>query len=312
MKFDEDLAAIHGYLCADGYVSSPKKKYHRVSFTNTDINLIEDFKKRFESIFGIEKKISITKGRKNWKDRYNYISDNKEIHFELCKFGSYYAREWSMPFNLTKKEISLWLRAFFDSEGWLECEIGQNRRIGAESINHKGLNQIQNKLKEIFKIDSIIKIKKKGKISRLEIFGKNNIIKFSKNIGFIHTNKKKMLKKVILSYPIYEWKFPKNKEKLKEFIKKIVKKKAKIKQIKGKPTYVRLNSIIEKNFKKLSKLLYNKYKIKSKIYKCINGYGTVYYELDIQDINSIQKLIKNNLIKKSIVKELTLANPNWF
>ena len=47
-----------------------------------------------------------------------------------------------MPF-LNKKLSRIWLRAFFDCEGWVVCKTHQNRHIGLDSVNQKGLTQVK-------------------------------------------------------------------------------------------------------------------------------------------------------------------------
>ena len=48
---DTDLAAIHGYLCADGYVithaPNSKRKYYRLGLRNTELVLLSDFQSKF-------------------------------------------------------------------------------------------------------------------------------------------------------------------------------------------------------------------------------------------------------------------------
>jgi hypothetical protein len=47
MRFNEDLAKIHAYLCGDGCVSKNKKenkhKYYKIDFRNTNLVLLKDF-----------------------------------------------------------------------------------------------------------------------------------------------------------------------------------------------------------------------------------------------------------------------------
>jgi len=307
MKFDSNFAAIHGYLCSDGYVSS-KDKERSIRFSNTRLELVEDFKNKFEIVFDINRRIFIKKVI-NKKDSYHYNGTKKEIYNYVIKFGSYYAREWYLPIAyLDKKGLSLWLRAFFDSEGWLQLQGRQTRCISAHSINHKGLLQIQEELKKTFSIPSIVKKKKGRNISVIRIYGKDNLKIFHKEIGFLHKDKNKKLKDIIDSYPIYEWIFPEEEKKLKKFIQKLMNEKITSKLFIGKPRYLRLYSNIETNVLKLSELLHNLYNIKSKIYRCVNGKGTVYFELSIQDLNSVKIAFQQDLLNSKTKKRLSLTN----
>lgn len=56
MKFDENLAVVHAYLCADGYVlkNAEEKKRYVMGFRNTNLILLKDFQNKFEKVFGIK------------------------------------------------------------------------------------------------------------------------------------------------------------------------------------------------------------------------------------------------------------------
>jgi hypothetical protein len=49
MKFNNNLSAIHSYLCGDGYViknpKTQKHKYYHIGLRNTNQTLLRDFKK---------------------------------------------------------------------------------------------------------------------------------------------------------------------------------------------------------------------------------------------------------------------------
>jgi arginine repressor len=95
------------------------------------------------------------------------------------------------------------------------------------------------------------------------------------------------------SYINYSWDFPKEKRKLKEFIKDIIRSKGKFRKDRQ---IIRIISNKEKNLSKLSEGLKKFFGIKSKIYKMKNGFGTVYYELNINDKADIQSLINLNIL----------------
>ncbi len=62
MKFDQNLAAIHGYLCGDGYViknpNTQKHKYYHIGLRNTNDVLLKDFQQKFKAVFNIEPRIT--------------------------------------------------------------------------------------------------------------------------------------------------------------------------------------------------------------------------------------------------------------
>jgi len=286
MKFDENFSAVHGYLCADGYViknpESQKHKYYHIALRNTNDILLQDFSNRFFVIFGVRPIIC--------KDGRARVQ-SKEIFYKLTKNSSFYSKEWTLP-KLSKNNLRFWLRAFFDCEAWVEVEKGKNRRIGMDSINQTGLMKIHNQLSDNFKIDSIIKEKKNGKIFRLCIFGKENLIKFSDEIGFLHPAKKEKLRQAIDSYQVYEWKFPEEEVKLRKFIINLMKERTKVK----KPYIIRVTSIIKGNLSSLSNSLKELFEIESKIYERVNSDGREYYEMTIQKIESVKKVLKNGLL----------------
>ena len=286
MKFDENLATIHAYLCADGYViKNPKvqrQKYYYVGFRNTNLILLKDFQKKFKKIFGV--KPSLREGER-------CIIGSKEIYKRLIgEFNSFYSSEWQMP-KLNKKLSNFWLRAFFDCEGWVFCKSHQNRHIGLDSINEKGLDQIIVSLNKKG-IKTIKKTNKKRKMYRIFIYGKENLRLFQKEINFLHPGKREKLKEVIGDYVVYTWDFPKDENKSRRVIKKLFYQKAKIR----KKKYIRIISKEERNLKKLKKLLKKFYRIECLIYNRVNGLGTSYYELNINRIKEIEKLINLKLI----------------
>ena len=210
----EDLAAVHGYLCADGYVISHKRggkrKYYLAALRNTEIALLEDFTIRFERVFGLRPKISIGA---------NLASlHSKEIYRWLTEtFGPFYSYKWRFPkIFRTKKLKAIWLRAVFDCESWVNCKKGADRHIGIEMVNRRGIIQIRGLLSE-FKIPAKFKARKTRNIFRLNIFGKGNIETFRREIGFLHPKKKAKLQEALDSYVEYNWAFPKKKEAARQF-----------------------------------------------------------------------------------------------
>lgn len=286
MKFDKNLATVHAYLCADGYViknpESQKHRYYRIGFRNTNLVLLKDFQKCFYNYFKIKPIL---------KEGERCDKSSKEIHKKLIEeFGSFYSREWKMP-KLNNNLSRVWLRAFFDCEGWVFCKKHQNRHIGLESVNKEGLKDIKESLSK-FGIRSLFKEKSDRRIYRIDIYGKENIQRFKKEISFLHPKKAKKLDETINDYMVYDWEFLKSNKDIKRFVKNIIKQKAKLK----KPYIIRIISNRERNLKRLQKELKRLWNIKSKVYKSINGIGTVYYELSIQKKNEVKKLIKNRLI----------------
>jgi len=277
MKFNKDLASIHGYLCADGYVvknpKTQKHKYYRVGLRNTDLTLLKDFQKKTQKLFDCNSRI--------YRNERCDIS-SKEVYNFLTKDGTtYYSHHWRLP-TLTKKQLAGWLRSYFDSDGWAHCRVAKDRHIGLDSVNKEGLYQIKDAL-EKFMISS--KIKKHRTLYRLHIFGKENLIKFQKEIGFLHPAKIRTLKKTINSYVDYNWNFPKNATKRNEFVIALIKSK------KPNSKRIRFFSIRIENLNMLSEILLNSFKIESKVYGPLkNGRGNLFFALTIHKKNSLHKI----------------------
>lgn len=287
MKMNEDLVSIHAYLCADGYVirnpSTQKQKYYKIGLRNTNSVLLNDFRDKFERVFGVKPHIRIG-------ERCEIGS--KKIYEELInEYGSFHSHLWKIPNFKNRKLYGIWLRSFFDCEGWVFCKSKQNRHIGLDCVNENGINQIIESLNS-FGIRTIKKKNEKRKIFRIFIYGKDNLIKFSDKIGFLHPDKNIKLDKTLNDFVTYIWNFPKEEEECKKFVFSKLKDRIKIK----KPHYARIISREENNLKKLKMLIKKFYDIESILYNSVNGIGTKYFELDINRKEDIMKLIKLKII----------------
>ncbi len=286
MKIDKYLVSLHAYLCGDGYVSKnpklQKKKNYKIGLRNTNLVLLKDFQEKFNKVFGIQP--NLTEGERCEKG-------SREIHTILInKFGSFHSNEWRAP-TLNKNLSKYWLRTFFDCEGWVFCKSHQNRHIGLDSINEKGLDQII-KMLNYLGIKTIKKVNKKKGIFRIFIYGKENLIKFKEEINFFHPNKKEKLDRAIKDFVNYKWTFPKDRIQCKKFVREVLIKKCRIK----KPKYIRIITKEVQNLIELQKLLKKFYNINSLVNKSRNGIGTIYYEMNINKKEDVQKLINLKVI----------------
>ncbi len=271
MIFNKNLSIIHAYLCADGYViknpKTQKQKYYYIGFRNMNNVLLEDFEKNFFEYFKVKSR--------RCKDGRSVVQ-NKALYYELTKEFSYYSREWQIP-NLSDDNLRYWLRAFFDCEGWVIVRKAKDRHIGLDSINHKGLRDIKLVLKK-FKIESKLRQSKNRDTLRLLIYGRDNLIRFQKQINFLHPNKKTKLQEAIDSYVDYNWDFSDKRL----LLQRLLRNKS------GKR--IRFNSIIKNNVIKLSEYL-KELGIESKIYFNQNKHSK-YWELCVQKKDSVKKLLK--------------------
>tara|TARA_B100000315_G_C14593077_1_gene597015 strand:- start:3226 stop:4107 length:882 start_codon:yes stop_codon:yes gene_type:complete len=284
LKFNKHLAKIHAYLCADGYViTNPNKgrKHYTIGFRNTSKILLSDFDEQFNVYFDIKPKKRID-GRR--------VVNNKRIYKELTKDHNYYSINWNFP-KLSNDYGKYWLQSYFDCEAWVINRIARDRHIGVDSINKEGLLSIQDCLR---KIGISSKFKNRGKrtpeqneIYRLLIYGKNNLIKFQKNINFLHPKKNRKLQEAIDSYVDRNWKIGNDEcENQDEKIRKILKGK---KGFKKKGTYS-ICSVKKYNLIHLQKFLKIHLNISSSIYgPKFNKQCCKYYEFNILN----QKQSKN-------------------
>lgn len=259
-------AAVHAYLCADGYViKNPRRqkhKYYRVGFRNTNKTLLMDFQIRFQNVYGIRP----TKG----VDRMEVWS--KEIVVSLLSKESFYSREWKMP-SIRRRNTRFWLRAFFDCEAWVELQPYKSRAIRVDSANPTGLKRIREQL-SMLGITTQITERKNRDIKRLNICGKENLKRYNSLIGFLHPDKKALLEKAVSSYKTYKWKIPKTRQELLKFVKARGRKSDKRKQ-------VRFNSIIRKNLVELQQA-FKSIEVNSKLSKPLkSGTGSIYYCLSV-------------------------------
>jgi len=286
MILDENLVIIHSYLCADGYVVknplSQKHKYYRMGLRNQNYILLKDFQNRFEKYFGV--KPWIKEGQrceKGSKEIYNFLTN---------KFGSFYSYKWKMP-KLNMNFSRLWLRTFFDCEGWVFCKTHQNRHIGLDSVNKEGLRSIVVALDK-FGIKTIWKENRKRRMFRIFIFGKENLKLFQEEINFLHPGKKQKLIGALDDYVDYFWKFPLEKNQCELFVRSILSEKLRVRRKK----YLRIVSKERINLEKLNGFMKEFYEVEGILYERVNGFGTKYFELNINRRDYVQKLIDESII----------------
>ena len=294
MIFDENLAAVHAYLCADGYVIrnpiNQRKKYYRIGLRNTNLDLLEDFQKKFYAYF--KEKPHISPGQR-------CQLGSKKIYLELTSnFGSFYSWKWSMP-NLDKQLYSIWLRSYFDCEGWVTLKSRSNRMIGLECVNRSGILQIKMALRYLG-IASKIKKRNTRNIYSLSIYGQENLNLFKQKIGFFHPEKIIKLDKALEDYVDYTWKFPLGIYEKTNFIRDLMKNKATMKRPNG---IFRVISNTELNILKLQEGLKEIFDIKGICNKRKNGKGNEYFELSINKKDDVFKLINQDLLREEFKTE---------
>ncbi len=286
MNFNSDLAAIHGYLCSDGYViTNPvyqKHRYYMIGLRNTEPILLIDFQTKFKRVFGISPIIT--------NDGRCRIS-NKKIFLELTKEYSFYSDHWNPP-KISGKKLSFWLKAYFDCDGWVAVTKAKDRKIGLDSINRKGITWIRRVLKTEFGITSTVSKRSNRSIYTLRICGKDDILKYKNKIGFLHPKKQGKLNEALGSYEVLVWTIPEEKSSLARFVLD----KAKLRRSHHQ---VRICSIYKNNLLGLLRLLRKLFGIGGSVFgPWTNSYGSSYFCLTFRE-DDLEKLRLFDLSIKS-------------
>jgi intein/homing endonuclease len=193
-KFKILKSRLLGFLAGDGCVHISKEKnktttHHVVSFYPDHMSMIKPY---VETLNYLYKKNPRIKNEGNYYSIWIYSKPACIDLLKTCKLGTL---KWNVPFEFfdsiqTKKE---WLRAFFDCESY----IGK-RQIQLQSVNEKGLIQVQELLKE-FEIESkIYKYVRKNKNHNINyilcIMKKESRMNFLNKVSFNHILKFNKLK----------------------------------------------------------------------------------------------------------------------
>lgn len=192
-KYPHLKARIIGHLIGDGSVTIRKEKsfhYHyTVKFYPDDSEMLRSFLEAFLKLYGIRPKVIKF-------DKFFYVrTDSKAVVSDLLKYGSFTSLKWQVPKNLlnTKELKQEFLKAFYDCEGYVGPRV-----IAVQSVNQKGLKQIQSLLMEFEIRSKIYTYERKDKNWNtnflLYITKKEDRKRFLKAIGFNHLRKQRKLK----------------------------------------------------------------------------------------------------------------------
>jgi intein/homing endonuclease len=192
----ESFARFIAHVQGDGCFS---KERDTIRYFNQEMDLINDFSKSVHAVFGINcGKIY------HGKTCLHIGFRNKKIAKGLSEY-SFGSKNWFVPafvFEGSKKVIAAYLQAFFDDEGsavFSKRKWGHNRSVQMQSINKNGLRQLRALL---LTLGILAKLNGpyKEKYYELKITGKENLIKFSKEVNFVHKRKRENLKNAIETY----------------------------------------------------------------------------------------------------------------
>lgn len=207
IPMSEAKARIIGYLSAEGYVTKAiklnsskyltrngikirkyKSQYVIVYFYNTNLTVVQRFINDCKDVYGFTPKYNVKKSAVNIS-RVAIFNDLNRY----CTFGCF---RWTIPSEITENNqyFSSWLQAFCDGEAHV-VNNKSHKRVVISSSNIIGLNTIKAVLNRLG-IVSYINGPYTG-CYRLIISNRESLIKFSRAIGFNHSERKEKLENLI-------------------------------------------------------------------------------------------------------------------
>ncbi len=201
--FTKEKAWLHGYLSADGrircgphYVKYRGKERivkHRyeIAAYDGDPRYRKLFAETMKKIYGVN--------AHDYPKQSAVAVYNKEVAYDLLKYGNYSTTKWSVPFEYLDREgAKMWIRGFFDGDGSATRDR-KHIKIIATSVNINGLREVCELLEKEFNIHAAIWRARHGEETKswnplynLEISLKSDVIKFYEEIGFSEPKQKKL------------------------------------------------------------------------------------------------------------------------
>ncbi|HUS51303.1 MAG TPA: LAGLIDADG family homing endonuclease [Candidatus Paceibacterota bacterium] len=206
IEINKDFIEVLGHICGDGTIirKNPKKGI-KLGYINSEPKLIESFQEKIKRIFGeIEANVQIRNGPRYRRKNY-YLQYPSIISLFILSVFDYKTKDnMDLPdfiFNASKERKCAFLRALFDDEGSVSV------RHKAITINLKPYNPLK-KVRELlielgFNPSRIIE---SGRVNRIGIHRKDDILLFKKIIGFKYPLKEEKLDLIIKN----GWKFNAN------------------------------------------------------------------------------------------------------
>jgi len=194
-KITPEFCRFLGYVISESYIQE-RRNSGCIYFTNTDRELIKDFKLCCKKLFGISPKERKPHKGKNAFDVYfssiEVIDFLKELDGSLLK-PSRYKRIPQAVLRASKNNLANLLRALFDGEGEVSS---YSRSISFTSASKELINQVRLLLLRFGILSQVHsrRIRVNGRLKsyyRLTISGAN-VLKYKNEVGF--TSKKKLEK----------------------------------------------------------------------------------------------------------------------
>jgi peptide subunit release factor 1 (eRF1)/intein/homing endonuclease len=194
-QINSELASFLGYVLGDG-----NKDENRISISENEEEVARKYKKTIEKTFGINAALRFRAGKGYWELRINSkglleIIDNlfpevlrphgKNIPESVC--------------SLPSKELSGFLRGFFDAEGWIN---EGSRQIGLTTNMKHAMRSLQLMLLRFGIISSLREVGTKGSFAKkqkycVRITDYESLKRFGREIGFSSRKKSDILKSIL-------------------------------------------------------------------------------------------------------------------
>lgn len=207
--FTREKAGLHGAICADGNFrcgayrkASGTGYYHKYEIRLYDFDSVTRaaFGRNFKKVYGKE--------AHDYPRRGEICGYGKDMAYDLSKYGPFGTHEWRVPFRyLDKKGVREWLRFYFEGDGtFCTGEDPSHTAISASSVNGQGLEEVQTLLEDCFGIESTIHLHRFPRTERtrnwsdqyaLEIYGRDDVIRYRDEIGFVSSRKQSKLNDAI-------------------------------------------------------------------------------------------------------------------
>jgi hypothetical protein len=195
-------ASLHGMLCADGTVHCGlyRKLHPKWTYLLQLAEPNSSLRKLFAKYVWLEYKvIARDKPAEGLIKAYG-----KAMAVDITRYGHFGRRKWTVPIAwLNRTTAAYWLRSYFDGDGDIHNSGDSSRcRVRAKSINKTGLMGVNSLLWQHFGIQGRLYKhgEPKGNWSQayeIEIFNRQNILRYACQIGFNHPDKSRKLASVV-------------------------------------------------------------------------------------------------------------------
>ncbi|MFH0831492.1 MAG: LAGLIDADG family homing endonuclease [archaeon] len=196
LSLTKEKASLHAYLCGDGNISIRKERknksiHYEIRFFPDNVLMLKNICNCLFRCYGLR-----PKNIKKIGSMYHVRINNKLVCKDFLKMGKYGTYDWSIPREIIRKFERAWLACFFDCE----AHVSKRGAIQVKSVNGKGLKSVKGILSGLGIISAL-----NGPYSQttgsnyyvLSISAKAALFRYSKEVGFNHSEKIKNLNSIL-------------------------------------------------------------------------------------------------------------------